>query len=182
MKDGVIAARYGRALFEAAKAAKAEEALRQDLRHAVQALRTDAALEGALRHPLLSLAEKKRRLSKALGRSFSPLLERFATLLLSKKRLALLPLAAAFFDDLVDEARGVKKVHVRSAAPLTPAQVKDLEKRLGQLWAGTVTVETSVDEDLIGGLVLRVGDKLWDGSLRGRLQRLKEEMLEAAAR
>jgi F-type H+-transporting ATPase subunit delta len=176
-KDRVVAGRYARAFFEAAQKAGALDKARQDLRKFAQALRTDEAMSRALRHPLLSAAEKKRRALAAVGKGASPLLEKLLELLLAKKRLALVPVIAGQFDELADEAAGVRKVYVKSASPLDKAQVQDLERRLGKAWDLRVAAEVSVDENLIGGLTLRLGDKVWDRSLRAQLRGMREKLL-----
>jgi F-type H+-transporting ATPase subunit delta len=177
-KDRVVAGRYAKAFFEASKKAGSVDASRQDLKKLAQLLRADEALGAALRHPLTPAAEKKKRAMAALGKP-APLLERLLELALAKKRLDFIPLMAAQFDELADEADGVRKVHVKGAAPLAKAQLEDLEKRLGKAWGLKVAAEASVDENLLGGLVLRVGDKVWDRSLRGQLRGLKEKLLES---
>jgi F-type H+-transporting ATPase subunit delta len=180
MKDGVVALRYARALFQAAPKGGGEAKVGQDLKRFTHALRTDDALSAALRHPLLSPAEKGRRVRAALGKGAAPAVERFLALALAKKRLALVPYIASLFDDLADEAAGVRRVQVKSALPLAAEQVKDLEARLGRAWGCRVAAEASVDESLLGGLVVRQGDRVWDRSLRGQLRQLKERFMEAS--
>ncbi|MGQ0643937.1 MAG: ATP synthase F1 subunit delta [Elusimicrobiota bacterium] len=179
MMDTEAAARYARALFAAARSAKADAKVREDLRRFDKLLRTDAGLARTLNHPMVPAAEKENLAKGKLGAA-SPLFVRFLGLLLSKKRLGLLPFIVRAFEASADEADGVRKVQVKSAAPLSAAQTAELEKRLAAAWGGRVSAETSVDESLIGGLILRLGDRLWDASVRGRLRRMREGLLGAA--
>ncbi len=96
--------------------------------------------------------------------------------LADNRRLALLPEISALFDRLKDEAEGVVDVTVTSAAPLDDAQqgklAAALERRLGR----SVRLHCATDPALIGGAVLRAGDLVIDGSLRGRLERIAHEL------
>jgi F-type H+-transporting ATPase subunit delta len=180
LQEAVLAGRYAKALFLAASEKKAAGDVQKDLKTLAQAFRMDAGLASALAHPRLSPAEKRDRVAKALGRAPHALVERFIGLLLVKKRAALLPLVASLFDARVDEAGGVVRAQVRSAAALTDAQAKSLAAGLEKALGAKVAFETSLDPSLLGGVVVRAGDRLWDMSLKGRLRRLGEKLLETA--
>ncbi len=180
LQDAVLAGRYAKALFMAAQAAKASDAVQKDLKALGQAYRADAALAAVLAHPGLSLAEKRARLGSALGRKPHVLTDRFVGLLLAKKRLPLLPTVAALFDVRTDEAEGLVRAHVRSAAALTDAQSKTLAASLEKALGAKVAFDVAVEPSLLGGVVVRAGDRLWDMSLKGRLRRLGEKLLETS--
>jgi F-type H+-transporting ATPase subunit delta len=179
-QDAVLAGRYAKALFLAAKEANASAAVQGEVKALAQAFRMDADLAAALAHPRLSLAEKRSRLTRALGKKPHALTERFVTLLLGKKRLALLPMAASLFDAAADEAQGLVRAHVKAAAPLSDAQAKSLAASLEKALGAKVAFDTAVDPSLLGGVVVRAGDRLWDLSLKGRLRRLGEKLFETA--
>jgi F-type H+-transporting ATPase subunit delta len=179
VKDTAVASRYARALYQAARSAREEDKVRQELRQLHALLRTDSELAKRIEHPLVPLREKKLSLRQKPGGGASSTFDRFLDLLLAKKRMALLPVIASYFDDIVDRENGVVKVQVRSAEPLGPEQVDDLEKRLGRALGGRAKVVPTVDNSLIAGLVVRVGDTVWDRSLKGQLQRLKDSLVEA---
>lgn len=178
--DAVLAGRYAKALFEAAQAAKASDAVRKDLADLSAAWRRDRTLSTALSHPRLSAAEKKAAVKDALKRAPHALTDRFAGLLLAKKRVSLLPAAAALFDARADEAAGLTRVQVRTARPLADAQLKALSASLEKALKSKVALDVAEDESLLGGVVVRAGDRLWDLSLRGRLRRLQEKLLETS--
>ena len=180
VQESLAAARYARALFQAARAAKSEEPVRRDLKTLIQRLRSDEALAELLRHPLLPVADKKRRALAELGNRVSPLFERFLDLLLRRKRLPLLPDVGRLFDEMTDEAQGLVRAQVKTAALLSEDQLKQWEARLSTLWNKKVSVEASVDPALIGGLSIRSGDKVWDMSLKAHLSRLGEKLLRTA--
>ena len=180
LTDAVLAGRYARALFEAAQAAKAADAVRQDLAALAQAWRKDAALSTALSHPRLSPAEKKAAVKRALQKAPHALTDRFVGLLLAKKRGSLLPATSALFEARADEAAGISRVQARTARPLADAQVKALSAALEKALKTKVALEVVEDEALLGGVVVRAGDRLWDLSLRGRLEKLREKLLETS--
>lgn len=171
--DRVLAWRYGKALFAAA-AAKGEEArVQQDLQASQAALRD---LAPVLRHPRVPAADKKQKLEKALGGKVAPVTLAFLGLLVDKKRFDLLPLIGVGLGKLVADKNNTAKASVRSARPLSAEAQKTLKDKL-KIFAGrTVELEIKEDPELIGGLVVRLGDWVLDSSLRGQLRRMKENL------
>jgi F-type H+-transporting ATPase subunit delta len=96
-----------------------------------------------------------------------------------KKRLALGPSIASFFRELLDEERGVVRATVTSAIELGDERVAAIRDQLSTETGQSVELETAVDPELIGGLVIRVGDQLLDGSTRGRLRALRSHLERA---
>ena len=91
-----------------------------------------------------------------------------------------LPRIAAEFRRLDNHRLGIAPARVVSAAALEPAEVKALIARLEQMTGGRIELEQEVDPSLLGGLVVRVGDRLIDGSVRGRLERLRNQLVSGA--
>jgi len=101
-------------------------------------------------------------------------------LLRRKSRLGLGPDIASFFRELVDEERGIARAVVTSAVELDAERRTELERQLAQQTGKLVTVETRVDPSILGGLVVRIGDRMVDGSTRARLQTLRTQLERAA--
>jgi F-type H+-transporting ATPase subunit delta len=101
-------------------------------------------------------------------------------LLLERHKLELLGPIAAEYQRLLNQKRGVVSALVTSAKPLTPDEDAAVRARVAQLTGATVDVTTAVDPALIGGLTVRIGDRLIDASVRGRLERLREQLLTGA--
>ena len=101
-------------------------------------------------------------------------------LLRRKGRLGLGPDIASFFRELVDEERGVARALVTSAVELDDERRTALERRLAEQTGKQVTVETQVDPSILGGLIVRIGDRMVDGSTRGRLRALRSQLERAA--
>jgi F-type H+-transporting ATPase subunit delta len=138
------------------------------------------------------------RVSRSLGREDAPLSSRLdlavaavgpsvsrpvlnlIVLLLRRGRIELLPRVAAEFARLDDLHNDVIHANATSAAPLGSDEVRALTARLEQLTGGRVVLTTETDPDILGGIVVRLGDRLIDGSVRGRLERLRSKLASGA--
>jgi len=98
---------------------------------------------------------------------------------LRRGKTALAPQIAEAFQELVDQANGISHAMVTSAVPLSDEDLKAVERRLREITGGAVTVEMRVDESILGGLVVRIGDRLIDGSTMSRLRALKRQLTGA---
>jgi len=121
-------------------------------------------------------ADRKRELvEKALAGSPTNVVN-LALLLVRRGRVSLGPQVAEAFSEIVDREKGISHADVTSAVALSEDELKDVEKRLAEITGGPVVISTNVDESLIGGLVVRIGDRLIDGSTRSRLVALKQQL------
>lgn len=102
-------------------------------------------------------------------------------LLRQKGRFALGPSIASYYRELRDEERGIVRAEVRTAVELDDATREAIVQGLREQTGKSVEIETAVDEELIGGVVIRIGDRLIDGSTRGRLRGLREQLIQGAA-
>jgi F-type H+-transporting ATPase subunit delta len=128
--------------------------------------------------PTIPTADKDRILVQAFQGQASSILMRFLRVLNGHGRLALLPQVARSARDLWDRRQNRVHVTVRSAAPLDEAQQGTLRDRLGRMIAATPVVHWQVDPDLIGGLVVQVGDQVYDASIRNGLRQLRRRLVE----
>ncbi len=173
------ARRYAEAAFEVALRDDAVEAWRRELDAAASILGDEQVLHG-LMNPAMPLDERDAIVSRALDGQVSRPVLNLVLLLLRRGRIELLPRVAAEFDRLDDERLGITHATATSAAPLAEDEVRALTSRLERLTGGTVALELKVDSDIIGGLIVRVGDRLIDGSVRGRLERLRSRLVAGA--
>jgi F-type H+-transporting ATPase subunit delta len=169
--DRVLAGRYAAALFQAAAANSEDQKVQTDLIVARTNLLDKA---GALRHPRVSLLEKKRLVHAQLDGKVTATTLRFLDLLIEKKRYELFALIAADYAKLAEGKRGVARAVVRTAKPLSAEEQKTLAARL-KIFAGKdIELEIKEDSELIGGVAVKIGDWVLDSSLRGQLRRLRE--------
>lgn len=177
---GGIAGRYAVALFELAEEAKALDAVDADLTALRRMIAASKDLQRLVRSPLFAREDQARAMAAILDKADAhELTRKFVGLVAQNRRLFALSDMARAFSRLLAEKRGQESARVRSARPLTKDQVSQLAERLKKSLGKDVQLETEVDEDLIGGLVVQVGSKLIDTSLRTKLANIHIAMREA---
>jgi F-type H+-transporting ATPase subunit delta len=135
---------------------------------------------GALANPALPVDQRSVAVASLLKGTASGPVQNLIQLLLRRGRIEELGRVAAEFRRLDDRRQGITHATVTSAAPLSQDDVRALTARLEQSTGGRVALTTQVDEALLGGLVVRIGDRLIDGSVRGRLERLRNQLISGA--
>jgi F-type H+-transporting ATPase subunit delta len=105
-----------------------------------------------------------------------PLVLNLARLLVRRRRTSLGPQIGEAFQELIDQAKGISHATVTSAVPLSTDDRRTVEQKLREITGGEVILDTQVDESILGGLVVRIGDRLIDGSTRSRLIALKQRL------
>lgn len=179
MREGKVARRYARALFNAAVRTQAVEAVNEALQQLLGTLQEQPPLQRLLLNPLIPRERKQQMVQESIGRHTHPLLASLLSVLVDKRRERLLSEVAREFGDLRDEHLGIVRVQVAAAYPLDSQQeqalIRNLERRTGK----TVVLQTQMDPSLIGGIVVRIGDTIIDGSVHGQLLRLKQYLLNA---
>ncbi len=173
-----VARRYARALFEVAEAGGRAKAVRAELEAAVQALHEQAELKRALLHPALA-AERKRAIVAQAFRSASPLLVRALELLATRGRLALLPAVAEEYARAHLASSGIERAQLVTAAPLPAAEAERVRRALAAALGTGVELEASLDPEVLGGVLVKIGGRHFDGTLRGRLAALKARLVPA---
>ena len=174
--DLSVARRYASALFEVAKKRGEVEAVAANLKEVVQAVQGSRELMSVLHHPLLPLEKKQTILHSVFAGNVRSDVEKFLFLVVEKKRAAVLPQILSEFNRLVDEFKGEADAEAVSAVPLSPQQIANLEAALQRKFGVRVRLKTRIDESLLGGLVVRVGDKLIDGSVETKIRTLSEQL------
>ncbi len=175
----VAARRYAEAAFQIAREQKGEERWSQGL-SLMAALFADPRAQAIMADARIATADKLRLAERTLADA-DPLVLNLARLLVQRGRTALGPEIAQAFQELLDEQKGITHALVTTAVPLSEGERKAVAERLAEITGRQVTVETQVDESIIGGLVARIGDRLIDGSTRSKLAALKRRLQEARA-
>lgn len=169
--------RYSEAAFQLAERDRSIETWRRELEQA--AAETDGQLMAVLANPALPLDERLTAANRVFAGLSQPV-RNIVLLLVRRGRIEQLPRVVAEFIRLDDRRQGITHATATSAAPLTDIETRALTARLEQMTGGRVALTTDVDESLLGGLVVRVGDRLIDGSVRGRLERLRNQLASGA--
>jgi F-type H+-transporting ATPase subunit delta len=121
-------------------------------------------------------ADKKRAVLRDLLPGVSPEVQRFLAILAHRDRLDLVPEIAVVFERLVNEHKGIAVAQVTTAVPIDERQKTVIASKLARRLGKTIVLETRVDPNILGGVVAQVGDDVIDGSVRGRLERLRRTL------
>ena len=170
------ARRYAEAAFELAKRDDSLDKWRDDLRNA-NALLGEERVSRIVDNPALPFAERRELIDDLLAKRVGKPVRNLISLLAERSRLELLPAIVTEYQRLLNRERGIATAIVTSAAKLSGADLRALEERLREMTGSDVELDVRIDEGLIGGLTVRVGDRLLDASVRGRLERLRDQLV-----
>ncbi|CAA7619367.1 F0F1 ATP synthase subunit delta [Magnetospirillum sp. SS-4] len=174
---GVIASRYAAALFDLADSSSSLDQVAGDLKTLKVMIRDSADLRRLVDSPVLSRAEQGRAITAvAQACGFSELTTKFLGLAARNRRLFTLPGVIESYLGRLAARRGEQSAMVASAVALSPAQNDALVSALKTAFGSNVAVEVKVDPSLLGGLVVQVGSRMVDSSLKTKLQHLKLAM------
>ena len=174
-----IAGRYATALFELAEESGALEATEADIARLAEALEASEDLRSLISSPIYSRDDQSRAMA-AIGEALelTELTRNLIGLMGAKRRLFVLPQLIATFRALMAEHRGELTAEVTAAKQLSDAQLSALAETLKGAVGRDVKLNVKVDEDIIGGLIVKVGSKMIDTSIRSRLASLQNVMRE----
>jgi F-type H+-transporting ATPase subunit delta len=170
-----IARPYAKAAFEYARDARAFGEWSQGLALAAQIVE-DPRVAPLTKNPRWTAEQLATLVTDVGGSKLGAGLQNFVRVLAENHRLLLLPEIAAHFEELRSAAENTVDVQVLSAVPLDAAQTAKLSAALSTRLKRTVRMQNSVDATLLGGAVVRAGDLVIDGSLKGRLERLATDL------
>jgi F-type H+-transporting ATPase subunit delta len=173
------ARRYAEAAFEVAVGDDAVDAWREDLGNAAGVV-AEERIGRALANPAIPLETRLATAEATFGPLVGPKVLNLIRLMLRRGRIQELPRLAAEFRRLDDERQGVARASVTSTLPLEPDELQALKERLARSTDRRVELDLTVDPSLLGGLVVRLGDRLVDGSVRSRLERLRNRLVSGA--
>jgi len=176
---GSIAAQWAEALIELAAGSPGatDEKVLADLEAINKAVASTPDFSVILDHPSIAGTEKKQLLIKAFEKSVEDLTLRLLQLLADRRRLKLLPYIETTYRQLLNERKNITTASVTSADPLSDKAVAEIKTKLIKQLGKQVELAVKVDRSLIGGIVLRVGDQVIDGSLKGKLEALERSLL-----
>lgn len=178
MKDFLVADRYARSLDTLTSDNDQAEAFAKSLSELARLYAESHELRNTLANPALVESRRLSILNEVCVRSGAPdLVRKIAATLLRRRRIALLPVVASLYSAKTDERLGRVRVGVTSAAPLPAGRQEAVTHALERYTRKNVRVEFAVDPSLLGGVVARIQDRILDGSIRSRIERLKNHLL-----
>jgi F-type H+-transporting ATPase subunit delta len=170
----LYAGRYAQAVFEIALERKELDKWQSDLKQ-IASLGEDAEVMALLEAPKLHFDDKAKLLREKL-RSVSPLALNLVYLLVAKNRLDVISELAEEYRRLLNSYRGIEEAEVTTVVLLSDDEKLNLKESIKAIVGKDIVLKTEVDPNLIGGIVVRVGGKLIDGSTRSRLLTLRKEL------
>jgi len=174
-----IAGRYATAVYDLAKEGKKVKAIETDLGTLSDAMADSSDFNALIHSPIYSRIEQGKAIAAlAKEMKLSPIIANTLALMASKRRLFVLPQLVVALREAIATDNGEITADVTSAKALTVAQADALSKTLKAKLGKTVTINATVDESLIGGLVVKVGSKMIDTSIRSKLNSLQNAMKE----
>ena len=173
-KQTGVGGRYAQALFDLASDNGQIEAVEADLRQLKQLIAENRDLRRLLEHPGFAADERGRALAAIADRAgFNPITRKFLGLLAANRRAFALAAVIETYIRLATERRGVVAAEVTTAQPLSEAQASGVRAALRQALGKDPEITTRVDPAILGGLRVKVGSRLFDASLKSRLDQLK---------
>lgn len=173
------ARRYAEAAFEVAQRDDSLERWRDDLDLAASTL-AEANVARAVANPAVALVQRRDLVGKLLANRLAEPSMRLVDLLVSRRRAELLPRVADEYRRLLGRHQGIVPAVVTSAVALTKAESAAILERVEAMAGAKVDLQTQVDPSILGGLTIQVGDRLLDDSVRGRLERLRNQLRSGA--
>lgn len=174
MSDSRAAVRYAKAILNLAVENKATDAVEKDMRSVVSTVSDSKELRDMLSNPVISGSAKKDVLKEVFKGSHA-ISEGLMNMLVENKRVFLLNEVALKYINLNESLKGKDVAYVTTAVPVTADLEKQLLKQVASITGNEVTLENKVDESIIGGFILRVGDLQYDASVSNKLNNLKRE-------
>jgi F-type H+-transporting ATPase subunit delta len=175
--ESLAAKRYAIAAFELAQERGETDAWLKAVREIAEFM-GDTEVRRVLENSRVSQEPKMSLIAAALS-DLPALPLNLARLLVRKNRTALAPEIAAQFEQLIEAQRGVSRARAVTAVPMADAERDSLARRLREQTGREVLLETEVDPELLGGVVVQIGDRLIDASTRARLRALRESLIRA---
>jgi F-type H+-transporting ATPase subunit delta len=178
MSVSIVARRYAQALLELGVAENKLDAIVDEIAAAASAWDSSPDFRNAIENPLVAHEAKKAVIGEMADRIGASVTTRNTLLLLvDRRRMKTLPYLARTLRELADASKGVLRAEVTTAAPLSDEYYAKLQARLEKMTGKRVVVDRRIDASLIGGVVARIGDRIFDGSLQPRLQSLRDVLL-----
>lgn len=178
MSEIQVASRYAKSLIDLAEEQNALEAVRTDMELFLQTLRANPTLKAVLKNPILGPDKKGAILTQLFGTRLHPMIMTFFEIVVRKGRSEVLFETAKEFINAYNLRKNIVKATVTSAAPLSEENIREVEAVVKQFTKGEIILTANVDPALIGGFILKVGDKQFDTTISTQLHKLKKEFAQ----
>ncbi|WP_349408825.1 F0F1 ATP synthase subunit delta [Pseudalkalibacillus sp. SCS-8] len=173
-----VAKRYAAALFDVVKEKHSLDQVEKELRGVQAVFEENEKLLTIMNHPKISADDKKSLLSKILGSQLSEPVHNTILLMVDRKREAMIPSMVDQYILLANEERGVADATIYSVRLLTEEEKQSISKTFSErINVNELRVENVIDQDLIGGIKVKIGNRIFDGSVNGKLNRIQRQLV-----
>lgn len=176
MRESTIARNYAEALLSLATKAENRDGFGAMIRDVANAISNDVTVHRFLESPRVAYEEKNEVLSKSFGDRVPRVFLRFLQTVVHNRRQMLIPAIATEYNNLLDAAEGRVHADVTVARPIDDAGIENIAVQLSRALGKTVVPHVTVDPEIMGGVVVKIGDTVMDGSVRRRLNKLASRM------
>ena len=172
-----ISKRYAKALFSMGQEDGNYELYGRDLTEFARFCQDNEDFQKVIANPIFPLEDRKKILHFVLAKSgFSDVVKNFLNLLLDKNRIGAIESVTDYYSKLTDEVSNIARAEIITAIPLKEDALGRIERSLEELTSKKIKSEVTEDQGLIGGVVVKIGDLVLDGSVRAQLEGLKESL------
>ncbi|HWR06827.1 F0F1 ATP synthase subunit delta [Sporomusa sp.] len=177
MLTNKLAIKYAQAIYEIASERALLDNVEKQLRLVDATIAGHADLATLMYHPLVPAPAKKETINRVFAGDLDGFVQNFLLLLIDKRREPALPAIIREYIRLANEARNIAEAEVFTAKELSAEQLEALAAKLSKVTGKNIVLKTSIDQELLGGVVVKIGDKLIDGSVARQLKALKAALL-----
>ena len=179
MSEAVVAKRYARALLNIASEKKLYDQFAQDLSLLNATFELNPDFETLLSHPRIALDAKKDMLKQAFSGKLSEDVLSLILLLVESNRENIIPDLVKEYIAMANDAQNIVDATVYSTFSLSEAELSKLSAEFGKTIGKTIRLKAVLDPSIVGGLLIRIGDRLYDGSVRGKLSRFRQTLVHS---
>ena len=172
----VIADRYAQALFEVGEETQTTSELYQELKQLVDILNENKDLYNFLKSPLIGREDKKNVMKNIFENQLSKNMNNFLKIVIDKDRMSAIVNIQESYKNLLNDKNNILEGTVITAVVLNEKEIKDLEKNLSTKYNKNVTLTNVVDETILGGVLVKLGNEEIDGTVRTRLSNIKKQL------
>ena len=174
----LVASVYSEALFDVAIEENKVDQLFEELKQVTDLFKEFPEFFELFKTPKISIEDKKKTIEEVFGGKISSEMMNFLKIVLDKRRSSAIYSIKNEFDEKVFTHKGIEKATVESAVALDDTQLKELEEKLSAMTGNVIQLKNQINPEVVGGLLLRVGDKVVDGSIRKRLNDMKDSLAQ----
>ncbi|MGL5640796.1 MAG: F0F1 ATP synthase subunit delta [Paraclostridium sp.] len=172
----IIASRYAEALFQVGEESNSTEKLYNELKAVVDIIKENPEFSNILKSPIVSKEDKKTLLSNIFGAQIDKEMLNFMKILADKDRLSLVASIQEAFKALLNKKNNILEGIAITAIPMKEDEVNALQTKLSTKYNKTVILKNEVDESILGGVLVRLGNEEIDGTVKNRLDKMKEQL------